>query len=340
MRKAPTWVVLGLCALAAACLRHRLTGPEVLQLAQQAVYAAEPCHVVLEVEIDTDLVKDTLTVEIWEAPPARLKLVVLQAQSGQFRRLAFATNGDQGTLYSPHAGRVTVGPPELVRLPTVLEPVVAARRGWVTAADAEEARVVGVVRDGGLVLYQVAVPSSRGDAVRFWLDARDWLVREVTYVDDYLGKGTIRVRELQRAAALPDAAFELNVPEDVPVVTQPGGGERFSTFRDAQRVANYRLRQPTYLPAETGLEYGYQVDQDIALVYSGAHPFTLLQGLSGRYASALIGTEATVNGRPAVWARDEAGGRVVLAWREEDLRFSIAGALSRDELLRIAESLE
>ncbi len=340
VRKAPTWVMLGLCALAAACLSHRLTGAEVVHLAQQAVQEAGPCHAVLEIEIDTDLVKDTLSIELWEAPPDRLKLVVVQAQSPQFRRLAFATNGKESISYSAHAGQVTVGAPDLVRLPAVLETVVLARRAWVTAADAERARVVSVERDGGLVLYQVEVPSGRRDAVRFWIDARDWLVRKAAYVDDYLGTGTIHVRELQQFTALPDAAFELNVPEDVPVARQPAENEQLSTPREAQMLANYRLRPPTYVTAETRVAYGYQIGPDIALVYSGRHPFTLLQGPTVRDASELGGTEVMVIGRKAVLARDEASGRLVLAWREEGLRLSIAGALSREELVRIAESLE
>jgi hypothetical protein len=312
----------------------------VAHLAQQAVQQVTPCHAVLDVEIDTDLVKDKLVVELWEAPPARLKLVVLQAQSVQFGRLAYATDGEQSTLYSPHAARVTIGAPELVRLPAVLEPVVTSRRAWVAAARVDQARVVNVEREGGLVLYQVEMPSGRREAVRFWLDARDWLVRKVVYEDDYLGEGTIRVRDLQRLAALPDAAFELNVSEDVPVVRQPDDSEQFATFREAQRAANYRLREPTYVPADTRLGYGYQTDQDIALVYGGAHPFTLLQGPTGRYAAAIAGTEVTMGGRAALLGRDEASGRLVLTWREGDLRYAIAGALSRAELVRIAESLE
>jgi hypothetical protein len=317
-----------------------MPGAEVVRRAQQAVDDAAPCHVVLDIEIDTDLVKDTLVVELWEAPPERFKLVVLQAQSAQLRRLAYTTDGEQSILYSPHAGQVAVGAPELVRLPAVLEPVVLARRVWIAAAEVNQARVVSVERDGGLVLYHVEVPSRRREAVWFWIDARDWLVRRATYVDDYLGEGTIRVRELQRFAALPDAAFELNVPEGVPVVSQPIESEQLFTFREAQTVANYRLRQPTHIPPETRLDYGYQIGQDIALVYGGEHPFTLVQGPTVRSAAELVGTEAVVRGRKAVLTRDEASGRLVLTWSDENLRFSLAGALSREELVRIAESLE
>jgi hypothetical protein len=335
-----TWLVLGVCAVVTACASHRLTGAEVVHLAQAAADASGACHAVLDIEIDTDLVKDTLVVELWEDPPERLKLVVLQAQSAQLQRLAYATSGEQCILYSPHAGVVTVGVSGLVRLPAVLEPVVLARRAWVSAADAEHARVVNVEREDGLVLYQVEVPSDRGDPTRFWFDARDWLVRKMSYKDDYLGTGTIRVRELQTFELLPDAAFELNLPEDVPVVGQPGEEERFRTAREAQTAVNYRVRAPAYTPPSTELDHGYQVDQDVALVYSGEHPFTLLQGPTVRHSVEMVGAEVSLRGHDAVLGRDEAGGRLVLAWSEGDLRFSIAGALSREELIRIAESLE
>ena len=340
VKKAASWVLLALCALAVACLRQRLSGAEVAVLAQQAVQQATPCHVVLDVTIDTDLIVDKLVVELWEAPPGRLKLVVLQAQSVQFRRLAYATDGEQSILYSPHTEQVTVGAPELVRLPAVLEPIVAARRAWIAGGDVEQARVVSVGRDGGLVLYQIEMPSSRGEALRFWLDARDWLVRKVAYEDDYLGEGLIAVRDLKQSTTLPDAAFELNIPEGAAVVQQPGEGEQFATFREAQRAANYRLRRPAYLPAGTHMDHGYQMDQDIALVYGGPQAFTLLQGPTVRPAAALAGSEVLVGGRQAVLVRDVAGDRLALSWRDAELSFSLSGALSRAELVRIAESLE
>ena len=217
MRKAGMYILLGLCVLVTACLRQRMTGGQVIRQAQQLLQLEGGYHAVLDIEVDTDLIKDALSVELWEEPPDRLRLVVLESGNPQLRELAFTTDGTQSKSYLPHANTLTVGPAASVRLPSVLQTPVQARREWILGADADTARVIGVERDAGLVLYHVQTAVGEQEAVQFWIDARDWLVRRVTYADTYLGSGTVVVREVQLMDDVPETRFELDVPDGVPV---------------------------------------------------------------------------------------------------------------------------
>lgn len=194
-----------------------MTGEQVIALAQQSLRQEKGLHAFLEIELDTDLIKDALLVELWEEPPERLKLVVLESGNPQLRELAFTTDGSQSKSYLPHANTVTEGPATSVKLPSVLETPVEARRAWILEADAETSRVIGVERDSGLVLYHVQATVGTIEAVEFWIDAHNWLVWRVVYDDTYLGKGTIALRDVQLVDDVPESSFELDVPSGVPV---------------------------------------------------------------------------------------------------------------------------
>jgi outer membrane lipoprotein-sorting protein len=341
VRKAPAWVVLSLCAVVVTgCLSHRMTGVEVVNLAQQALSETTAFYLVLDIEIDTDLIKDSLSVSVWEKPPDLFKLQVLSAMSPQLRQLAFTTNGVQSKSYSPHSNEVIVGPADLVKMPSVLESLVRARREWIQSADAGKARVIARERREGLVVYRVEIPRGRSGSAQFWIDARDWLVRQVTYEDDYLGAGTIRVREVKPLNELSDDKFELQFPDGVPIAEITMEDERPLTLESAQMAVSFPLREPGYLPPDTKFLVAYQIDQNIAMVYEGAHSFTLVQGPN---IGSVPTTEAMVislSGQPAMLVQDERSGGLLLTWREDDLQFSLAGLLDQEELVRIAESLQ
>jgi len=215
MRRAGKHILLGLCVLVSACLRQRMTGEQVIRQAQQSLQRGRGYHAVLVMEVDTDLIKDTLSVELWEEPPDRFRLAVLESGNPQLRGLRFTTDGTQSKSYLPYASTVTVGPADRVRLPSVLETPVQARREWILDADADAARVIGVERDAGLVLYHVQATVGEQEAVQFWIDAGDWLVRRVTYADTYLGSATIQMLEVQLMDDVPETRFELDAPDGV-----------------------------------------------------------------------------------------------------------------------------
>lgn len=219
VRKAPTWALLGLCALIIlGCLHRRLDSAEIVSLAQRALGRPQAAHLILRIEIDTDLIKDSLRVEVWEKPPQQMRVQVLSAETPQFQQLAFVLDGTQSTFFVPHANEVMVGPKDLVRMPAVLEDAVRARRDWILGIDAQATRVLGRERLQGLVVYKLEAPRGQTGWVHFWVDVRDWLVRQITYQDDYLGSGTIIVEQLESLDDLTPEQFVLNFPEGVPVI--------------------------------------------------------------------------------------------------------------------------
>ena len=326
--------------LVSGCVQRRLTGPEVVALAQKALRDERSLHYTLDIELDTDLIKDQLIVEVWEVPPDRLELRVLDASAMQLTGLAFVTDGAQSISYLPQAREAVIGPAELVKMPSVLANLVSLRRDWVLAIEASDAHVVAREREQGLVLYRIEAALGPGGAAQFWFDARDWLARQIVYQDEHLGTGTIHIRDLQTSDRAAEIDLALELPADVPTRSVTGKESRVYSYGQAQRGAGFRLRVPQVLPSETRFAWAYQLEQSVTFVYEGAYPFRLVQGPDVGFDWTAGRVPILVRGRQGILFEQDGKDSLTLIWREDDLKFTISGSLNEQEIRRIAESLE
>ena len=242
--------------------------------------------------------------------------------------------------YSPHTSQVLVGPADRVKLPLVLERLLEARTDWIRQADPEQATLVAKERENGLVMYEIDIPLSAAGHVQVAVDARQWWVRQMTYEDEYLGKGQIQVVEVACFPELEAAQFALDIPRDVPVTEVSMQDSRPLTMEEAQRTVPFPLRTPVYVPAGARFVAAYRLDKNVALVYAGERPFTLVQGLGIGHVPHKEATPVPLRGQQAMVISGAEGEGWVLTWREDGLQFSVAGALEQQEIIRIAESLE
>jgi hypothetical protein len=326
--------------LVGGCVQRRLTGPEVVALAQKALREERSSHYVLDIELDTDLIKDQLVIEVWEVPPDRLELRVLDASTIQLTGLAFVTDGMQSISYLPQAREAVIGPADLVKMPAVLASLVSLRRDWVLAIDPSDAHVVARERQRGLVLYRVEAALGPGGTAQLWFDARDWLARQIVYQDEHLGTGTIHIRDLQTSDRAAEIDLTLDLPVDVPTRSVTGEESRIYGYEQAQRAASFRLRVPQVLPLETHFAWAYQSEQSMAFVYEGSSRFQLVQGPAVGFDLMAGGVPILVRGHQGLLFEQDGEDALTLTWREDDLKFTISGALNEQEIRRIAESLD
>jgi hypothetical protein len=322
------------------CLGYRLTPAEVVQLAQGALNQSPVCQSVLELEIDTDLLNDSVTLRLWEDRPSRFRIEVLTAENPQLLGLAFTTDGQQSMSFSPHADQVLVGPADRVKLPLVIETVLRSRISWLEEGDPASVRLMAREREGGLVVYKIELPLANGGYARYTIDARQWWVRQVDYQDAYLGQGRIGVRETECLDRAPDGMFDLDLPDGVPVQQVEVEKSQPLTIKEAQMEVPFPLRTPTYLPAGTQFAVAYQLDKNVALVYTGERSFTLVQGPGIGQVPQEGATTISLRGQQATLIPDPEHAGMVLTWREDELQFSISGSLEQSEIIRLAESLE
>ena len=190
------------------------------------------------------------------------------------------------------------------------------------------------------MVYKIGMPLEPGGYARYWIDAHQWWVRRIAYEDQYLGVGTIDIRDMVVYHDLPLTHFELDIPSDATTIRIPDAESRPLALEEAQRMVSFPLHVPTYLPGDTSLSHAYTTDKNMALVYSGSVGLTLIQGPNPLPAVQGDARLVPLRGQQARLTRDEGQGIWVLTWREDDLHFSLSGALDQQELIRIAESLK
>jgi hypothetical protein len=322
------------------CLERRLTAAEVVRHTQAALDELGACHLVLALDIDTDLIVDSVSLEVWEQDPGSLKVHVLSAVNPQLRGMVFYTDGQESISYSPHANRVMVGPAGRVKMPLVLDLLLKGRTDWIQQADPDAATIVAKEREHGLVIYEVQIPLLTGGYARYAVDARQWWIREITYEDQYAGRGQLRVCEMSCSPEFAPGQFALDIPSGVPVTQVPTTDSRRLTMEEAQMVVPFPLQRPGYLPEGTRFVMAYQLDNNVAMVYAGEKPFTLVQGSGIGPVPQERATPVALRGQQALVVADVEREGWVLTWREDGLQFSVAGSLEQSEVIRIAESLE
>lgn len=323
------------------CMGRSLSAAEVIQNARQALEDMQACHAVLSVRLDTDMLQESLTVELWERHPARLRVDIRSASSPQLNGMAFTTDGQTSILYTPRTNVAALGSPDLVRLPQAVETVLQARRHWIQQINPTQAQLFAQMREGGLVVYKIDSMLDR-ISVRFTIDAHQWWIRQIEYREEYGDHGIIALDTMDCSQPLNDAVFNVNIPEGTTLQEVRIEDNPPLTLAEAQAKFGYKLRIPRQdtLPPDTYFQVAYQLDKNMALIYTGRSPFTLVQGPNIGKIPEQDAVQVLLTRGRGFLIEDPSHGGLILIWREGELQFSIAGSLDRDTIITIANGLE
>lgn len=179
----------------------------------------------------------------------------------------------------------------------------------------------------------------------FWVDKDIWMPLKIEMYDNE-GKlvNTIENKNIEINTGVPDSVFEFTIPEDAEVKTiKEATEEEKITVEEAQANASFDILEPTYLPSGYELYNVHMADPIendtmLRLVYSNGEDFLDLDediGL-GIGRNLLESAEnVTINGQEGKLIEE---GRA-LYWTIGDIGLILhSGSLSKDEMIRIAES--
>jgi outer membrane lipoprotein-sorting protein len=322
--------------------QESITAGEIMGRVRETWEGAVDIHATWELSLDMGVIQDQLVVEMWRKQPDKLRAEVLEAASVEFRGMTLVSDGAQAWLYNPSRRQVTAGEPEAVKLPLVQDVIESIDR-LIHAADAGPVKLLGTEKISAGETYKLEMPHPDGGQALLWISAEYWVPLRVEYASQTLGKGTLVARSLELNTDLSDSLFLFEAPADVQVTQAGGAKSQALTLDEARARVGFPLLVPAYLPQGVILVNVFQLDDAVAFNYNGPAPFTIVQGRSEAIAQvpqtgpvqkiALRGTEATL-----IIAGEDQGG-IFLAWAENGVSVSIAGTISVEEALRVAESL-
>jgi outer membrane lipoprotein-sorting protein len=337
-------------ALLVGGCQNQPTAEEIVARMREVEASTEDVHGVLEVGVH-DVGKDEqVVVEVWEKKPDKTRVETLESSDPDLAGAVIVGDGQQVWMYSPAENRVLVSevgadepssPRDLIRF---MEQIIQRM------LDASEMKLLGEEDVAGVPTYKLELTPKEGEdailpvdaKVTLWVDQERWVVLRAHMISDLLGEASMRVRSFELNTGLGDDLFQFEVPEGAEVASVESRQPVPLTLDEARAEAAFLL-VPSYVPEGATLISVFSVDDAYVLHYDhSTTSFTIMQGWSPAEGEIPQGqtTEVTLRGQTATLITDASLGNSFLTWVEDGVTITIAGRISEDEILEVAESLQ
>ena len=368
------WLIIGgVVLLAAVVSGFVLLQPSAEDILVQTLESAkmiENAHAVVAIDIDTVEEKASGTVEVWgrksEDGLGAFRLEVLEASEDKAAGAIVVSDGENLWAYSPVENKVFVGTAdEAKEMMVEREPL----KGEFDQADlehpenaqeaiqllleyfhAEKSGTELVADQSAQLLKLEPIPDQMpaeyiavGGYINLWIDENRSVPLAVEYTGGSFGDISATVMELDINEGVDEALFTFEIPATAEVIRFADLAPQSLTLAEAGAAAEFEFLTPAETPQGAALvdvlEVRGAIVQRYALPDGGS--FSVAQGLSDEARQP--GTDkqtVEVRGVSGTMYASEDGSQVLLVWADGDLFYSVAGDLTAEQALTIAESLQ
>lgn len=344
------WLLVG-SLLLAGC-GQRVTAEEIVAHVRDTAESTQDAHAVVTVVANVQGIDISASAEIWEKMPNKVRAEVIDSSRAEVKGMVFVTDGEQAWLYEPDSGQVLTGSAGKLDVPLPQQFLASMQEMVQKVLDASEVELAGEEVVAGHETYKLTLtPKDDEETAMFpgsgtatlWVDKERWIVLKAMYQADSLGQGTLEVQSYELNPGVSDERFRFDAPEGVEVVHVEDSQPQALTLDEARATAGFPLLVPEYVPEGATLIEVYAQGETIILRYdhSPAIAFTVVQGKELPPMPSLgESTAVTVRGQSATHISDLTSGSTLLYWTENDVSIMVAGHISLDEAMKVAESLQ
>lgn len=369
-----TLILAGTLVLA-ACGQEQITAEEIVARMEAARDEMQDVHATVTMNFVTNERNGRIVVETWmkkgesadsEEPHFnKVRAVVLEADEPEMVGSEFISNGEVFWLYNPTEAKAITGnademkenaPNDPAGMTQTLQELIQE------GLDAVDIEVLGEEQIAGQNTWKLKLTPNEETAremqladvveATMWVDEEKALPLKLDVDASDAGQFSIEVNAIETSTGLADDLFTFTPPEGTEVVQAADLIEqmqpRTATLEEARAAVDFPVLAPTFLPANASLiELRLLGDETVIQNFSGdAVSFSLVQSSSDIGADRLpppgsVVEEITVRGQPATLitgSGEEQGS--LLRWEENGVRIIIAGTLSADDTIAVAESLQ
>jgi outer membrane lipoprotein-sorting protein len=347
---------IGLSALVVIALllggcQRRPTAEEIVAKLEEVEASTEDAHAVLEFSAKGEGIDEELVVEVWEKKPNKFRAEVLEAKDPELAGAISVTDGQQFWMYEPSQNEVLVGevgPDEPSSFREAIQ-YMQMEDMIRQALEATDVKLTGEEDVVGVATYKLELTPREddetflpaGSQATLWVDQERWVVLQAYFSGGIAGEGQMRVRSFELNTGVADDLFQFEIPEGAKVTKAEDKQPKHLTLDEARAQADFLL-VPTYVPEDATLIDVLTMGEAFILHYDhSTTSFTVIQGLSQGVREAPPGqkTEVTVRSQTANLITDGLGNNF-LTWMEDGVSITIAGRISQEEILKVAESLQ
>jgi outer membrane lipoprotein-sorting protein len=180
---------------------------------------------------------------------------------------------------------------------------------------------------------------------RMWVDAQtDLILRRESYTADGSVGAKSSFDTIRIGVDLPQALFDLTVPNGMTLVTSPGFGKSTTDMAGLVRGLDFKFAAPKYLPDGFSLERGsvetHQGVNTVEFVYGdGLRAFSLFENASARLPRFDTASPKPISVGDASGVYADVAGQTLVSWNAGRLNLTIVGDLSAKEIARIGASI-
>ena len=363
-------VVLLLSALATGFVLAQSSAEDLLVLTLETMETIDDGHAIVAVELNSVELQGSVTVEVWgrhdQNGMGAFRMEVLDSSEERAAGAVVVSDGETLWAYAPSEGKVFVATAEeALALMAEREPLShdLDKADFEHPEDAQEAvqklleyftveksGTEEVAGDPAHTLKLEPIPEQMpseyaavGGFINLWIDQARNIPVAAAYTGGSMGTANVTALELEINTGVDDALFSFEIPPDAQVVNLADLQPQSLSLEEAAEAADFAFLAPAETPEGATLvdvlKMGGSIIQRYTLPDGGS--FTVAQGISDEGAKPPT-EEQTVElrGVSGTLFADKDGGRVLLAWSEGGLFYSVAGDLSSDQALMIAESLK
>jgi outer membrane lipoprotein-sorting protein len=349
------WIAVGLLLVVSLLLAgcgQEITAEEIVAKVRETVDSTQDAHAMVTATVKAQGIEMRVKAEVWEKSPNKVRAEVLEASEDRFTGTILVSDGQQAWYYEPARNQVMVGEPEGMETPLPQEMLAELQDVIQQVLDVSDVELLGDETVAGRQAYKLLLTPKEdaaqqvlpGDGtVTIWVDQEQWFILKATYEGGALGQGGMEVLSFELNPGLDDALFTYQIPEGAQVVEVQNQEPVPLTLDEARQQAGFPLLVPDDVPEGATLIEVFRAQDSIILRYNHSTQvsFAIVQG-TGLASPPPLGESQgiTVRGQAATAITDEAGGNSFLYWTENGVTVTIAGHLSLDEAIKVAESLQ
>lgn len=367
-------VLVLLSVLISGFIYMQPSAEEILTTALETLEAVESGHAVVSLQVNGSDHDGSAELEIWGRHaadgPGAFRVEVLSTSEAEGEGAVLVSDGETLWAYLPAKGVVYTGtaeeakemmkereqemdgakheglqngdfthpetPAEAVQL--LLEYFNADKLGLETISGASAYRVQLMPIPEQMPAEFAAV----GGNLNLWIDRERNLPLALEYTGGSLGEFNLIVARVETNIDLDDSLFSFTIPDDVEVKRFADLRPQSLSLEEAAKGAEFEFLVPAEAPAGATLVDVMEVQGLIVQRYTlpDGGSFTVAQGVESAPHPNTEAQTVAVRGASGSAYVSPDGAQVFLTWSDGDLSYSIAGDLTLDQALVIAESLK
>ena len=363
-------VVVLIAALVSGFVLMQPTAENILVKTLETLETIDNAHALVEINIDTVEKDESAKLEFWgrrsEDGPGAFRIVVHESSDKKAAEAIVVSDGENLWAYAPAEGKVFVGSAEEAKEmmaekhpfkddfeqgeyehPENPDEAVEMLLEYfeVNLSDTEL-----VVDTPARLLILNPIPEQMpaeyaavGGLINLWVDENRSLPLAVEFTGSSFGKGKITVSDLQINAGIDESLFTFEPPADAEIVTLAELRPKSISLAEAAASADFELLTPSETPDGATLVDVLDVKGAIVQRYTlpDGGSFSIAQGSSEDITKSSEDMQTVnVRGVSGSLLVSDDGSKVLLTWTDGNLYFSVAGVLTPEQALMIAESLQ